>query len=268
MIYKEFPVINELKPYVQVVWLMESESESDIQPPMKIMPDGILEFVTHYSSPWITTVCDEEPEVQPQCFINSQMRKYIELQSKGETGFISVRFLPWGGYHFFDQSVDTFLDNTISGDILWPGKTEPLIRDLQQSPTHNEKAEIVQQYLLKRLQEYRKNLEGFDEIVKLVRESRGLLSVEEICEKNGTGKKQLERRFIKYLGTTPKVFSRICRFLNICNNLEEYRNRTLTELTYECGYYDQSHLIKEFREFSGFTPKEFFEKQNICYADM
>jgi len=70
------------------------------------------------------------------------------------------------------------------------------------------------------------------------------------------------------VGTTPKVFSRITRFLNICRHLEEHQNKTLTQLTQECGFYDQAHFIKEFKEFSGFTPKEFFQKENVYFSEI
>jgi len=76
------------------------------------------------------------------------------------------------------------------------------------------------------------------------------------------------RGFLTAVGTTPKVFSRISRFLDVCHYLKDYQHRTLTKLCQECGYYDQSHFIREFRVFSGFTPTEFFAGENVVFADM
>jgi len=69
------------------------------------------------------------------------------------------------------------------------------------------------------------------------------------------------------IGTTPKIFSRTTRFLHLCHHLKEYENKNMTQLTYDLGYYDQAHFIKDFRTFTGFTPKEFYEQNNICFAD-
>jgi AraC-like DNA-binding protein len=81
-------------------------------------------------------------------------------------------------------------------------------------------------------------------------------------------KKQLERQFSLAVGTTPKVFCRVSRFLDVCHRLREYQQRTLTELTHECGYFDQSHFIKDFKQFSGFTPKQFSDRNNVSFADI
>ena len=118
------------------------------------------------------------------------------------------------------------------------------------------------------LNENRENDNQIDEAIKLIRNSKGQIAIEEIAEKVFLTKRTLERKFLETVGTSPKIFSRITRFLNICHHLEEHKNKTLTQLTYECGYYDQAHFNRDFKEFSGFTPKDFFAKENVFFANI
>lgn len=268
MIYREFETRAELTPYVQLVWMMESEHADDRAPKSLIVPDGIVEIVFHYGDPWITTVAGGRSMVQPRSFAISQMRKYIEIESNGRTGFVSVRFYPWGAYHFFDEPVSSFLDDTAGTETLWPSYHKDLMEELRKTPGGAESAGIVQRFLLDRLHEYRKDDAALDEAVKLIRAAGGQLSIEEVGRRVGLSRKQLERKFASTVGTTPKTFARISRFLNICHHLDGYRGKTLTQLAYECGYFDQAHFIREFTAFSGFTPKAFFEKNNVKFADI
>ena len=268
MLYKEIPVFPELTSYVQLVWMMESETKEDIFPKEQIMPDGILEFVTHVKDPWMTTVHGEESKVQPKSFMISQMKKSIEIESKGETGLVSVRFFPWGAYHFFDYPVNSFVDDTISAKELWPDHYDKFINGFNNEDHWEGKVNLVQEFLLERLKENKKNNKALDDAVKLIRQSKGQLSIADVTMHVNLSKKQLERYFLPALGTTPKTFARISRFLNICHSLEEHKNKTLTELSYECGYFDQAHFIKEFSEFSGYTPKEYFARNNVGFADL
>ena len=280
MIYREFETHADLAPYVQLVWMMESEHEDDHAPRSLIVPDGIVEIVFHYGDPWITTVAGGLRMVQPRSFAISQMRKYIEIESNGRTGFVSVRFYPWGAYHFFDRPVHSFLDDTVSTAMLWPEHYEDLMEKIHvaaggtggASGTGGEDgagfASVVQGFLLDRLDEHYRDDVALDEAVKLIRSTGGQLSVEEVGERVGLSRKQLERKFVATVGTTPKTFARISRFLNICHHLDRYRGSTLTRLAHECGYFDQAHFIREFNDFTGFTPKAFFEKNNVKYADL
>lgn len=268
MVYKEFPVDPLLAPYVQLVWMMESEDGDAAPAPEQILPDGVVELVIHYRNPWLTRVAGQEPFEQPQAFAICMMRKYVTIEANGPTGFISVRFFPWGAYHFFNEPVSSFLDDTINIQKLWPEYSSGIVKNVAGAASHEERAAVVQQFLAGRLQQNKKNDPALDHAVKLIRESRGQLSIEEVCHQTGLGKKQLERKFTLAIGTTPKTLARVSRFLNICHHLEEHRNKTLTELTYQCGYFDQAHFIREFREFSGFTPKEFFARNNVAFSEI
>ena len=267
MKYGEFKPLPELAEYIQLVWLMQSEKDDDVFAREQIMPDGIAEIIFHYEEPYVTYQCGNK-FVQPQCFAISMMRHCVEIESTGKTGFVSVRFFPWGAYHFFKKPIADFLDQTISAEQLWEGSIHSLLTELRLAREAEEKVRIVQQFLLAQLQANKRNEPNVDEAVKLIRSSHGQLSIEEICERTGFSKKQLERKFLASVGTTPKIFSRVSRFLFICQHLKENSGKSLTELAYECGFYDQAHFSKEFKDFSGFTPKEFFTRNNVVFTEL
>ena len=73
----------------------------------------------------------------------------------------------------------------------------------------------------------------------------------------GISQRQLERTFKEYAGFSPKTFARILRFQSATNHYGTTK-KTLTEIALDCGYYDQSHFIHDFSQFSGYTPSEYF----------
>jgi AraC-like DNA-binding protein len=267
MQYHEFPVKPELSEYIQTIWAMESENDEDAYPRSLIMPDGIVEVVFYYHSPFFIWQ-DGVREVHPEHAAVSMMRKYLEIESNGQTGFIAVRFYPWGAYHFFNKPVSSFLETTIDGVKLWGDDSRKIILELKHLVSLDQRLQSVELFLLSMLSKFQKVNREIDEAVKLIRNTKGMLSVDDVCNKTGFSKKQLERKFLPVVGTTPKIFSRVCRFLNICHHLDEQKEKSLTQLAYECGYYDQAHFINEFKEFSGFTPKDFFAKENIWFTQV
>lgn|GEM_PF-3667259 len=108
----DFKIDPALAGYIQVIWAMESESDEDNYPKSQIMPDGIVELVVHYGSPFFTYQ-EGVKTLQSRSFAVSMMKKYIELESNGKAGFIAARFFSWGAYHFFNEPVKNFLDQSI-----------------------------------------------------------------------------------------------------------------------------------------------------------
>lgn len=265
MKYHEFHVSNYLSDYIQTIWAMESEADDDVYPRSLIMPDGIVEVIFHYEKPFYTWQ-DGKQFLQPENFAISMMRKFVEIGSSGKTGFISVRFYPWGAYHFFNEPIRDFLDQTIDASMLWGDDSKVIIQKIKEAGSQEKRFRLVEDFFFEKLKQFQKDEEKINKALKLIRETRGTLSIESVCTETGFSKKQLERKFLSTVGTTPKIFSRITRFLNICQNLNEQKSQTLTQLTHDCGFYDQAHFIKEFKAFSGFTPKEFYDKENVFFS--
>ena len=96
--------------------------------------------------------------------------------------------------------------------------------------------------------------------IEQIRLHSGNLSIKEIYTSMEISKSKLEQHFNREIGLTPKEFCKIEKLNNFLRTFRENPKQSLTELTYQCGYYDQSHLIKDFRYFLDESPKRFLLK--------
>jgi AraC-like DNA-binding protein len=87
------------------------------------------------------------------------------------------------------------------------------------------------------------------------------MTIAEIAGKNNISQKTLIKHFERHLGKTPSEFRKIVRFRNALKQKSlDLRDDNLTDITYISRYFDQSHMIKDFKSLTGYTPKEFFKK--------
>jgi transcriptional regulator GlxA family with amidase domain len=96
---------------------------------------------------------------------------------------------------------------------------------------------------------------GLHRLIDWVVERRGDVRVEDLARHSGLSARQLRRRFLEETGVGPKQFCRILRFRRATSELAGWRG-DWAGLAADCGYFDQSHLIREFREFAGGRPGE------------
>lgn len=89
-------------------------------------------------------------------------------------------------------------------------------------------------------------------------ESGGRIPISLLCEKLGYSERYLNGIFRDYIGISAKTAESVIRFQTVLNKIENLSyDKNLTDISQSCGYFDQSHFIKEFRKFSGMTPKKF-----------
>lgn len=97
--------------------------------------------------------------------------------------------------------------------------------------------------------------------IKTIIQNKGLVKINRLVADYSLSERQFERQFCRYAGFSPKLFSRIVRFHSA---MDQYgrNNKSLTKIALDCGYYDQSHFINDFKQFSGLNPKEFFSGES------
>jgi AraC-like DNA-binding protein len=90
--------------------------------------------------------------------------------------------------------------------------------------------------------------------IKIIKKNKGRTSVAELIKQLKVNYKWLERNFENYLGLSPKEYIALQRFVSAYSCLCENPGYNLLRIAVENGYYDQSHLIKDFKRFVGKTP--------------
>jgi AraC-like DNA-binding protein len=83
-----------------------------------------------------------------------------------------------------------------------------------------------------------------------------------LAKELGTSQDPLEKRFRRVVGASPKQFAKIVRFLQVVRGFEG--GRSLTELAHQAGYFDQPHLVRDFRAVTGEAPERFLRTREHC----
>ena len=131
---------------------------------------------------------------------------------------------------------------------------------------------LIEQWLLSqlRINSTSRREQDIDRIMTVIRQmySNPNIRISELASIACLSKKQFERVFLAMVGMNPKEYARIVRFqqsLKLMQNQPE--SISLAQISYQCGYSDQSHFIREFRTLSGYTPLSLRE---ICepYSDL
>jgi AraC-like DNA-binding protein len=255
-----------LRPYVRLIWCLELDAPAEFGPPERIAPDGIVEMVFHYRTPLALRFAGESFASQPRSSLVSQTRRFVEIKPEGTTGFVSVRFHPWGARHFFGLPLSELTDRVFPAEHLWGRAIRELEERLAGAASRRARVALVERFLLDQLRRHHKA--DVEALVRAVWSRKGQVPVARLCGDLGLSERQLQRIFGAALGVSPKAFARLTRFLHSCAVLREGSWTTLTEIGHLCGYYDQSHFIAEFKTFAGMTPGQFLAARSFAFLDL
>ncbi len=92
--------------------------------------------------------------------------------------------------------------------------------------------------------------------------SKGTISLKKLTESLSLSERTFERKFKEYVGLSPKLFSRICRFQTSLKQLKHYNYNKLSDIAFENEYADQSHFIRSFKKFSGLSPNQYQQQSS------
>lgn len=247
----------ELTEFVKRYWTLDGERENI---PLKntIVPDGTMKLIFHYGDTYKHHSQNGEITILPKCFLIGQLTKPYVIEPVGVTGSFVVQFKPNGFLPFSTIPIKEMENKAIPLDILFGEDGRKLGEQILNANSTPERIQIIEIFLFKQLAKKK----TIDYIVKSTVETifdrKGQFSVNEFSEKNHINRRQLARKFSSAIGLSPKQLAKTIRIQETLKVLLNEEITSLTDLAYENEYFDQAHFIKEFREFTGLTPKEFF----------
>jgi len=239
-----------LTPYVKQYWFLSLDGI--IQGNQRLLPFGCVGLTFHRTHN--TSFLDNS--LLPSAYISGQSTVYNDLAFNGNIDSVSIVFEPVGAMQFFNIPMNEISDRHISIDDLGDKTYIELKNKLAETTDNNNCIKIIEDFLINKLynkEEYR--YKRLSHIMKFINNDvdDAVLLAKTAC----LGYKQFKRTFYDNIGINPKEYIRINRFQKTAHILQMNPAITLNDLAEQNKYYDKSHLIRDFKEFSGYKPKEY-----------
>lgn len=175
-------------------------------------------------------------------------------------------FEPYGISRFFNISASDLFNQTIPLRFLLGAKLDALEEKIFESQSIHSKVNLVERFFIQLLsKEPNYHLARISNSIQEI-STNDKMRVEHLASNANLSRKQYERNFTSTVGITPKQFMRVIRFQRALFIRQNNTKLNLTQLAHEAGYYDQSHMVAEFKQLSGYSPKQYF-KQCTPFSD-
>ncbi|MCC8088416.1 MAG: AraC family transcriptional regulator [Rikenellaceae bacterium] len=249
-----------LAPYIKNYWILKTEG---ILPRnIRTFPTGNVSLMFHRGA---RIFSHSGSRLQPRTYVCGQEKTFNELIYAGSVDMIAVVFNPAGAKLFLKVPL-----NEISGmcvdihDLDNSGLVE-LQTFVEDAVSDKECIASIECFLIERIKDMENhNVNRINCAIELIVKNE--TDIDSVAHTVCLSPKQFNRIFTGFVGTRPKEFQRIIRFQRALFLLQTRPYISLTQIAFDCGYYDQVHFIKEFRQFSGYTPLQY---TSLClpYSD-
>jgi AraC-like DNA-binding protein len=255
MTLKEIQPGERLRPYVKCYFLFESHIElSDV-----VFPSGYMEVMFNLGDGVWESSVNNEFKSTPAVELWGQITKPLPIKSHGKNTMLGIRFYAHSAAYFLNEEILAF-NNQIADlrDVL--GKpVQTLHSRLMETSGLDKRIELIENFLLNRLSLTKRKTEKITLVGEILKDMRTNLfsdTIESVAYRYDITPRYLQKLFLQCTGVTPKFYGKINRFQTTLRRMNQ-KEETLTSIAYDCGYFDQSHFIREFKSFTGLTPSEY-----------
>ena len=266
LVYKTIEPCAELEPFIECFWLLAAPPNDTEDPKTEIvLPDGKTELIVHFGDNFCKLEKSDNKNKfvrQARVLMSGQLTEHITLKPTGEIGIVAARFKPAGAARFFSLPYEDIVDQVIDLSTYDNAIAGLLQMEIEKITSHDERLNFMQTFLKNRLQQESQEDIYVRQACRYIMQSEGEYTIAELVKLIGFSERQLERKFKKQVGLSPKMLSRILRFQKILRLAQNSKSLTLVDAALSCGYYDQSHFIRDFTKFSGESPLKYLTSEH------
>jgi len=246
--------------FIKQYWAIENCQSYEAEHIQRIVPSGLTELTFYLEG--LPHSLDAQKNISSNSVISGHLKKYYDISVRGSLSMFSVSFMPFGVRMFLNIPADELYDLNVPFRYLVSDIADRLEDALYETPSFTEKVQVTEKFLKLLLQTNRGSyeLERICNSYNLIKKSMGAIPIDSLSGAACLSRKQFERVFSAYVGTSPKQFLKTVRFQGSLHLKHVNPSMPLTELAYHSGYYDQAHMINDYKLLSGKTPGEYFRE--------
>ena len=231
-----------------------------------ILPEGINSVATPYPpTPFQSLIfyCNDpvsmgrtEKEIfdkQPLSVLIGPQFSRVNIKVYNKLHAIRVDFLPGGMYRMLGVPMHELFDGGFDALDFFGAEMKCINEQLQNVSNLEEGKNIVEKFLLNQVKHLKEFL-PFDSALRILLNNSGNMAIKKTASLSCLSLKQFERKCKERIGMNPKTYTRILKFSKAYRLHEAFPHLSWTKIAYEAGYYDQMHMIKDFKVFAGVNP--------------
>lgn len=230
----------------------------------RVLPDGSMELIINLrdETRHVFDPINHQPrETYRRSWLSGPHSEFIVIDTAPNASMIGVHLRPGGASAFFGLPLSELRNSVIELDTLWNGEAQNLRDQLLETPSPSGKFQILEDALLARWRGFAPRHRAVLHALESFTREPGNITVGKVTADVGLSRRRLIEIFTEQIGMTPKIFCRLRRFQRALTEIHRIRTVTWTEIANGCGYYDQAHFIKDFKEFCGMTPGDYLEQR-------
>jgi len=227
----------------------------------RLLPDGQVDFIIDLTEAPKFIFDNESLLIKQACkkgWVSGARTSLISIDAGGvNSSMMVVRLSIGAAQTLFKMPLSELTDQVIDADLLLGSAFSDLRNTIMEAVKPKQKIAVMEDFLLKACgRDFQLPPVLQFAFAKLVNEPHQQ-AIQQLVQKAGYSHKHLISLFRKYAGITPKELMKVMRFQKVIFEIEKNAMVDWTRLALDCGYYDQAHFIKEFRQFSGFNPGQY-----------
>ncbi len=235
-------------------WHVDATPEAPFALTVDVFVDGRADLIFNFGAAYERTVHGKATRTLRHGNLDAQRLTPIRIAQRGAVQVAGVRFRAGGLMPFVSQSLDRWTGAVVGlSEAFGPSAAflEGALRDVVgDAPAQ---AALLDGWLLDRMNLSPAKRDTYA-LVQQVTQGHGAGRIEALGQAAGLSQRTIDRLFQRHVGFGPKTWAQIVRFQRALERLKSVPDCTLSQVAAELGYYDQSHLVREYRRYSGTTP--------------
>ena len=245
-----------LKAFIREFLIIETDVESE----SKTIPDTSMAMAFRYRGN-IQKIQEEIKEALPASAIAGIGRSARYFSYSKQTANLLVIFKEGGFNLFAGKPAHELFGLHISTDNLFlSSEVAEILERLAEAKSNDDRIDIMEIFLLGKFYNAKPD-HLIANAIRLIKQHHGMIRIRDLAASLHISQDPFEKRFRTVVGATPKQYASIIRLRKLIRNVPSLHS--LTAASYEAGYFDQSHFIKDFRLFTGQAPKDFFRSPSF-----
>ncbi len=252
--YCEISPSLPLQPYIRCFW--GSKGVTQVAPRQEhglLIPDACMDLIFDVNL---------TKQTVDTCFCAMDEHSFLSTSEgtpQDQVFTFAIRFYAWTACFFVEDSLQGTKNQFYSGDAFLPTLYKPLLQQLPETTSISQRCAIAEKLLLCFLEHVPRDRSLFLQAVYAILKNQGRATMVDVSRDTALSSKTLQRLLGENMGLSPKSFSSLVRYQSLWQELIRNPGISILDAVDRFGYYDQAHLLNDFKKRHLLYPKEALE---------